>query len=259
VSPASRLRTRVWRASLPTKGIPLQLPPLAEGRILRRYQRFLADVELAGCGLVTAHVPNTGSMATCWAAGARVQLSHSDAPHRKLAWTLERVDMGSGWVGVHTGRTNPVVAEGIAAGRIPTLAGYRQLRREVSLAPLGQPRGRLDIGLGDGPAPDALVEVKNVTLLDDEHLRFPDAISLRGRKHLDLLLAAVREGRRGVVLFAANRPEGSRFGPAWTIDPGYAERLVEVAAAGVEILAIRIRHTADGMEVGDAVTVELGR
>jgi sugar fermentation stimulation protein A len=196
-------------------------------------------------------------MATCWAAGASVQLSHSDDPRRKLRWTLERVDMGAGWVGVHTGRPNAVVAEGVAAGLIPWLAGYRILRREVAYSPPGLEPGRLDLGLWEGPRPDALVEVKNCTLLDGDCLRFPDAVSLRGRKHLDLLAAAVAEGRRGVMLFALNRPEGLRFAPAWAIDPGYGKRLLEVAAAGVEVLAVRLRHGVARIGVGEGVAVDL--
>lgn len=236
-------------------GIPtsLKLPPLTNGHILRRYKRFLADVELSDGVLVTAHVPNTGSMATCWAPGAPAQLSYSTNPSRKLPWTLERVDMGAGWIGVHTGRTNPAIAEGIGAGRIPSLGGYKRLKREVSFAPAGCARGRLDIGLYEGSRSDALVEIKNVTLLDGDRLRFPDAISLRARKHLDLLQAAVKQGTRGVILFALNRPEGKCFSPAWTIDRAYSERLAEVADSDVEILAVRIRHTDTGLEVaGDA-------
>jgi sugar fermentation stimulation protein A len=103
------------------------------------------------------------------------------------------------------------------------------------------------------------VEVKNVTLLDDDCLRFPDAVSERGRKHLDLLLAAVRAGLRGVILFAMNRPEGAFFAPAWSVDPAYGERLVEVSLAGVEVIAVRIRHNPQGMEVDDRLPVELSR
>jgi sugar fermentation stimulation protein A len=236
----------------------MQLPPLTGGHILRRYQRFLADVELDDGRRVTAHCPNTGSMRSCWAPGAPVQLSHSDDPARKLPWTLERVDMGGGWIGVHTGRVNGVVAEAIAAGRVGPLAGYRRLRREVAFEVPDLPRGRLDIGLYDGPGADALVEVKSVTLLDDACLRFPDAVSERARKHLDLLLAATRQGRRGVVLFALNRPEGDCFAPAAAIDPAYARRLAEVSGAGVEALALRIRHDEQHMELlGDPLPVRL--
>jgi sugar fermentation stimulation protein A len=230
---------------------------LTTGRILRRYQRFLADVELSDGRLVTAHCPNTGSMRTCWEPGAAVQLSYSDNPRRKLAWTLERVDMGAGWVGVHTSRVNAVVAEGIAEGRIPPLAGYGQLRREPNLALPGLPRGRLDIGLSQGSAPDALVEVKNVTLWDGSCLRFPDAPTERGRKHLELLLAAHRQGWRSVILFALNRPEGQCFAPAEDIDPGYARRLLQVVQAGVEALAVRIRHDAQHLTVGEVISLRL--
>ncbi len=196
-------------------------------------------------------------MATCWTPGAPVQLSHSDDPRRKLSWTLERVDMGAGWVGVHTGRPNAVLAEGIAAGRIAALAGYLAVRREVVFAPPGCEPGRLDLGLSEGPAPDALVEIKNCTLLDGDCLRFPDAVTLRGRKHLDLLAAAVADGRRGVMLFAMNRPEGRRFAPAWALDPAYGRRLAQVAALGVEVLAVRLRHNADALEVGQVIPVDL--
>jgi len=241
------------------RDLKLLLPTLIDGRMLRRYKRFLADVEFADGSLVTAHVPNTGSMATCWSPGVPVQLSHSDNPRRKLAWTLERVDMGAGWVGVHTGRTNAVIAEGITEGRIATLAGYRELRREVEFAPAGHPKGRLDIALTEGPAQDVLLEVKNVTLLDGSYLRFPDAVSERGRKHLGLLQAAVEQGFRGIMLYAVNRPEGERFAPAWSIDSAYAECLAAVAKAGVGVLAVRIGHTKTCLKVAGQLPVDLTR
>ena len=235
----------------------MQLPPLTPGRILRRYKRFLTDVVLEDGRQVIAHCPNTGSMRTCWEPGARVELSHSSDPRRKLAWTLERVDMGQGWIGVHTGRTNAVIAEAIEQGRIPALAGYRTLRREVPFQESGLPRGRLDLRLQDGPGPDALVEVKNVTLLDGELLRFPDAVTERGRKHLQLLAAACRQGLRGVILYALNRPEGAGFAPAADVDPDYARCLRQVAAAGVEVIAVRIAHGPRGMWVAGMVVVDL--
>lgn len=243
----------------------MRLPPLTGGVILRRYKRFLADVVLGDGTSVTAHCPNTGTMATCWHPGAPVQLSRSDNPARKLPWTLERIDMGGGWIGVHTGRTNAVMAEGIQTGRIAPLAGYAHPRREVVFRPEGLPGGRLDILLSGGAEVEAsgsglrqgLVEVKNVTLLDGDRIRFPDAVSERGRRHLDLLAAAVRQGLRGVILFAVNRPEGQVFTPAWSVDPAYGVRLREVVALGVEVLAVRIRHTADELWADGPVPVDL--
>ena len=155
------------------------------------FRKPFIEVELANGEMVTAHCPNTGSMRSCWEPEAPEELSHSSDPKRKLAWTMERVEMGGGWVGVHTGRTNAVMAEAIAEGRIPSLAGYGQLRREVVFELAGHRRSRLDLQLLDGPRADALVEVKNVSLFDDELVRFPDAVTERGRKHLDLLAAAL--------------------------------------------------------------------
>ncbi len=233
------------------------LPPLTPGRITRRYKRFLADVELADGSLVTAHCPNTGSMTGCWQPGAKVELSRSDKPGRKLNWTLERVDMGGGWIGVNTLRTNGVIAEALEAGSIPQLADYRKLRREVPFQGEDGISARFDVLLQEGVRPDAFVEVKNVTLLDNDRVRFPDAVTERGRKHLDLLLQAVNKGWRGVVLFAVNRPEGCCLSPADTIDPAYAKRLREVVAQGVEVLAVRIEHTRDGLRAGGPVPVDL--
>lgn len=234
------------------------LPPLVDGFILRRYQRFLADVELADDLRITAHVPNTGRMTGCWEPGAPVQLSHKEDPRRRLAWTLERVDMGQGWIGVHTGRPNAVIAEAIGAGQIPSLAGYSLVRREITYAPAGGASGRLDLGLFQGRTSPTLVEIKNVTLLIGESLQFPDAVSERGLKHLELLQNALGEGYRAVILFAINRPEGLGFTPARSVDPRYADRLREAVEAGVEPLAIRLRHTREGIEVGEALPVALG-
>jgi sugar fermentation stimulation protein A len=236
----------------------MRLPPLTDGLMLRRYKRFLADVRLADGAVVTAHCPNTGSMKGCWSPDAPVQLSRADNPRRKLAWTLERVDMGRGWVGVNTGRVNAVMAEALEQGGIAELAGYARVRTEVTCSRPGHPRSRLDLRLEQGAAPPAWIEVKNVTLLDGHRLRFPDAVSARGLKHLELLAALAAQGDRAVMLFALNRPEGVCFSPARDIDPAYAQALIRVEALGVEVLARRIEHTAEGMVCAEAVPVDLG-
>jgi sugar fermentation stimulation protein A len=235
------------------------LPPLRRGLIINRYKRFLADVELEDGSVMTVHCPNTGSMRGCWQPGAVVEISDSGNPRRKLPWTLERVDMGQGWIGVNTARTNTVVTEAISEGRVPALDGYASVRREVGTAVEGHPSSRIDLLLSSGNRADAWVEVKNVTLLDGERVCFPDAVSVRAKKHLDVLVAMVRRGERGVILFAVNRPEGRAFSPAGEIDPAYARRLEEVMAAGVEAYALRLRHTVDGIVGGELLPVEIGR
>jgi sugar fermentation stimulation protein A len=235
----------------------MKLPPLFKGYIQKRYKRFLADVVLDDGRHITAHCPNTGSMQGCWQAGAPVQVSHSDNPKRKLAWTLERVDMGQGWIGIHTGRTNPVVEEAVNNGMINSLQGYQKIRREATYAPEGFERARFDLLLSQGERADAWVEVKNVTLWQEDALSFPDAVTERGRKHLLLLKQACREGYRGVMVYALNRPEGGCFRPADEIDPAYAETLRQVVNQGVELIAVRIEHTAESMRITREVPVHL--
>ena len=235
----------------------MKLPPLTRGLILRRYKRFLADVELPSGELITAHCPNTGSMTGCWEPGAPVELTFSDNPKRKLAWTLERVDMGSGWVGVNTGRTNEVMHWLVSRGHVPDLSGYSAVKREpVYLAP-GFPRSRFDMQLTAPGRRDCFVEVKNTTFYTDGAIRFPDAVTDRGRKHLLLLQHAVAQGHRGVILFAVNRPEGDHFSPARQIDPDYTDTLKSVMADGVEAMAVRIRHTPKGMRMGGLLPIHL--
>ena len=236
----------------------MQLPTLVDGIILRRYKRFLADIELTDGRQVTAHCPNTGSMRTCWQPGAPVQLSHSDNPRRKLAWTLERVDMGQGWIGVHTGRTNQVIGEGLRQGAIEALAGYGRVRSEVVCPNRDLPRTRFDFLLTEGTGPDIWIEVKNVTLYEGGCLRFPDAVTERGRKHLEVLAQLTRQGHRAVMIYALNRPEGMCFSPADEIDPTYGMILRQVVQdPGVEVLALRIHHTNQTMEVAESVEVVL--
>jgi sugar fermentation stimulation protein A len=234
-----------------------RLPPLTDGTMIRRYKRFLADVQLPDGRVVTAHCPNTGSMDTCWEPGAPVQLSRSENPKRKLAWTLERIDMGRGWIGVNTGRVNHIVASAIDAGYVPQLDGYPKIRREPAFSVPRFPASRFDMLLQGGPRRDAYVEVKNTTLLRDESISFPDAVTERGRKHLELLAEAVKLGCRGVIVFALNRPEGSFFEPAWHIDPAYGATLERVFEQGVEIVALRLRHLSDGVSTAGSVHLSM--
>jgi sugar fermentation stimulation protein A len=166
--------------------------------------------------------------------------------------------MGQGWVGVHTGRTNPVIEEAVRAGQIDGLNGYHSIRREVNFRSSSAERARFDLHLAEGDKPDAWVEVKNVTLWQGDALRFPDAVTTRGRKHLELLGEACKQGYRGVMVYALNRPEGERFKPADDIDPEYAETLRRVVHdAGVEVLALRILHGITEMQLEGAVDVIL--
>ncbi|HKJ89041.1 MAG TPA: DNA/RNA nuclease SfsA [Gammaproteobacteria bacterium] len=229
--------------------------PLLEGTLIRRYKRFLADVELPDGAVVTAHCANSGSMATCKEPGRPVMLLPADSPKRKLKFTWELYHCGDGWVGVNTHRPNALVAEAIAAGDVPELAGYAGMRREVKYGR----NSRIDILLEDPERGPCHVEVKNCTLLAPDGLvRFPDAVTERGRKHLDELMELSANGGRAVMFFLVNRPDGAGFGPADHIDPAYGKRLREAAEAGVELLAYRTRATPEGIDLAGPEPIDLG-
>jgi len=233
----------------------MQLPELVNGRILNRYKRFLADVVLENGEQITVHCPNTGSMRSCWQENAPVQLSVSDDPKRKYRHTLERVDMGAGWVGVNTMRVNPVVCEGIEAGRVESLNGYATLKTEPRFDADGHPGSRFDAVLLDADDnPRVYVEIKNSTLFEDGMIRFPDAVTERGRKHLQLLEIAVDRGHRAAIVFAVNRPEGEWFEAASAIDPAYADTLEAVCENGVEAIVVRLVHDEQSIRVGGSNT-----
>jgi len=212
----------------------MQLPqPLLAGRLLRRYQRFFADVELADGRVVIAHTPNTGSMQQCAVVGARVLLSASANPKRKLAFTWELVEVDGGWADVNTQRANRVVEEALRSGEIGMFAGCT-VRAEY---PWGE--SRFDFLLERG-GERTLFEVKNVTLCCGTTVAcFPDAVTARGQKHLRELLRAKGEGWRAAVLFLVQRGAAEAFTPADAIDPEYGRLLRAAVAGGVEVLAYR--------------------
>ncbi len=230
--------------------------PLHHGVLLRRYKRFLADVRLDDGRELTVHCPNSGSMQGIAIAGAPVIVSDSGNPKRKLRMTLERVRPGRAWVGVNTMLPNHIVREAITRGRIDELRGYASVRPEVVL----EKGTRIDLRLGGGtrtgPA-TCWVEVKNVTLRIGRGARFPDAVTERGRKHLEALLRAVRRGERGVLVFVVNRGDCDHVAPADDIDAAYGEALRRAADGGVEILARRARMRADRTWLGESLPVRL--
>lgn len=210
--------------------------PLIAGRLIRRYKRFLADVVLDDGRHVIAHCPNTGSMLGCKAQGLRVWLSPADKPGRRLKWTWELVETGTGaLVGIHTGRSNALVAEAIHAGWVEGLADYDSLRREVA-HPSG---GRTDLLLASRHRPPCWVEVKNVTAAArGREALFPDAVSARATRHLNHLVDSVEAGDRAVLCFCVQREDIDRVVPARAIDPAYTRALARAVDAGVEVLAL---------------------
>jgi sugar fermentation stimulation protein A len=227
--------------------------PLHRGILLRRYKRFLADVRLEDGRELTVHCPNSGSMLGIAREGAPVIVSDSGNPKRKLRMTLERVRPGRAWVGVNTMLPNHLAREALEGGRISELAGYPDVRAEVVL----EKGTRIDVHLSGGDRPPCWVEVKNATLREGRAALFPDAVTERGRKHLEALLHVVARGERGALLFVVNRGDCDHVAPADVIDPAYGEALRRAAAGGVEILARRARMRGDRTWLAESVPVQL--
>jgi sugar fermentation stimulation protein A len=215
----------------------LRLPePLFEGKFIARYKRFFVDVVLPENEVVTAHCPNSGSMMGLLQPGSATLLSASSNPKRKLPFTWELVKVKDAWVGVNTISPNRLIHEALQNGAIPELAEYGEIKKEV----LWAPGCRFDFMLSDGNR-RCFVEVKNVTLAQENVARFPDAVTARGTKHLNHLMEVVRRGHRAVMLYLVNRSDCDQFQPAADIDSVYAETLREALDQGVEMLVYRTR------------------
>jgi sugar fermentation stimulation protein A len=212
---------------------------LVQGVLIQRYKRFLADVRLEDGRIVTAHCTNTGTMKTCWEPGDRVLLEPAANLERKLKFTWLACERGPGaWIGVDTGLPNRVVAEAARRDVLPGLPGLHSVRTEVKY---GAENSRIDVLASDAEGRKVFIEVKNATLKDGEWVRFPDAVTERGTKHLRELQAMVREGHRAAIAFFVHRPDVSVFDAARGIDPAYAVELDRAAAAGVAVLPLAVR------------------
>lgn len=210
---------------------------LIQGRILKRYKRFLADIELEDGGVVVAHCTNTGTMRSCWEPGDEVLLEPSSNPLRKLKFTWLACRRGEVWVGVDTGIPNKVVAEAARRDRLPGLSGLHDVRTEVRY---GSERSRIDVLARDREDRMIYLEVKNSTLKVGEQACFPDAVTERGAKHLRELRGMVREGHRAAIVFFINRGDVRSFDAAREIDPGYAMELERAVKDGVELLPLGV-------------------
>jgi sugar fermentation stimulation protein A len=225
---------------------------LVEGRLIRRYKRFLADIQLPG-EVITAACPNTGSLLGCCDPGSRVWLSESASATRKYRHTWELVEVGSVMVGINTGLPNALVAEAIAGGAIRELSGYRTLRREVGY---GEERSRVDLVLQSPRRKACYVEVKNVTAAASQGVAlFPDCVSERGARHLRELMRLKASGLRPVQLYCVQRGDVNEVRPADAIDPEYGRTLREALAAGVEVLAYRARVTPSEIRLEERIPV----
>ncbi|MDY4377421.1 DNA/RNA nuclease SfsA [Pectobacterium brasiliense] len=220
-------------------------PRLQPARLIKRYKRFLADVVTPEGETLTLHCANTGAMTGCATPGDTVWYSTSDNPKRKYAqsWELTETQQNH-WICVNTLRANTLLYEALLENRIEELAGYPDVKTEVKY---GTENSRVDLLLQAPDRIDCYIEVKSVTLLQHECGYFPDAVTLRGQKHLRELQQMVANGKRAVLFFAVLHSGIQQVSPAQHIDPRYAELFTEAQRAGVEILCYGSTLCPDGI------------
>ncbi len=230
----------------------LKWPRLVHGTLLKRYQRFKADVRLRNGHLVTAHCPNSGSMLTCSEPGRPVYLSRHNNPRRQLKYTWEMIEMPSSLVGTNTLVPNRLVKASIANGNIKALSGYEEIRTEVRY---GQ-NSRIDLLLEKG-AERCFVEIENSTLIEDGIAYFPDAVTSRGLKHLVELQHQVSDGDRCVMFYLVQRMDAKRFRPAHHIDPAYGRELRRAVGRGVEVFVYDVFINLEGVSLNRPLPYDL--
>ncbi len=208
---------------------------LISGRLIRRYKRFLADILLQDGSEVVAHCTNSGSMNSCLEANAPVFLSLSENPKRKTRYTWEMIFINEGWVGVNTMMPNKLAYRWVSEGAIEKLTGYSKVTPEVKFG-----NSRFDL-LAEKEDEKCFIEVKNVTMKAGNLALFPDAVTTRGRKHLDTLVEVKQQGMRAVMLYVVQRMDVDMFAPAMEIDPEYGRALVNAHRHGVEIIVVQAR------------------
>lgn len=230
-------------------------PALQPATLVQRYKRFLADVVTPEGVALTLHCPNTGAMTGCATPGDTVWYSTSPNIKRKYPHTWEITQTAGGeYICVNTLRANQLVKEAISLDLIPELRGYNSLKTEVKY---GAENSRIDFLLQAEDQPECYIEVKSVTLADRDNGYFPDAVTLRGQKHLRELISVAAAGKRAVLLFAVLHSAIGRFSPARHIDLKYAQLLNEAQKQGVEVLAYKAELSADNMTLRSSLPIVL--
>ena len=224
---------------------------LVHGTLIKRYKRFLADVKLDDGTEVVAHCTNSGSMKSCLENGAEVYLSPMDDLKRKTKFTWEMIKINGDWVGINTGNPNKLAFEAISAGKIPGLEGYTTVKREVKFGD-----SRFDV-FAENEHEKCFIEVKNVTLKEGNYALFPDAITIRGQKHLKTLMEVKKQGMRAVMLYIIQRSDVEFFAPAREIDAAYSETLKKALDVGVEVIPVMAKVTPEAIELGEILPFKI--
>lgn len=224
---------------------------LIKGKLIKRYKRFLADIELENGNIVVAHCTNSGTMKSCLETGADVYLCPADNPNRRTKYTWEMIKINNKWVGINTFNPNKIAYNALKNGTIEGLTGFTEVTREVKWG-----NSRFDL-MARNKHETCFVEVKNVSMKDGKYAKFPDAVTSRGRKHLTTLIEVKRQGIRAVMLYVVQRTDVEKFTIASEIDPEYANTLQNAIENGVEVFVVQTEVKPDSIEIIGQMPFEL--
>jgi sugar fermentation stimulation protein A len=219
-------------------------PPLLAGKLVSRYKRFFADIELASGEVITAHCANTGPMTSVSTIGSAVYVSQNSDPKRKLKYSWEIIEVDQTWVGINTSLPNKVIGKMLDRHLIPELEPYHRFKPEVAY---GVEKSRIDFLLSNDSV-QTYLEIKNTTWHQNQIALFPDTVTTRGQKHLRELISIMGEHTKAALIYFINRSDCDTFAAGIEADPEYGRLLQVAIAAGVKILPCRFKVTPEGVE-----------
>ncbi len=236
------------------KLLQIQVSADLKGLFIRRYKRFFADIKVSDGSELTVHCPNPGSMRDLLRESAPVWCTTSKNPKRKLKHTLEMIEIGNVWVGLHTIRANQIAKCILEKNFLESLSDYPEIKSEVRVGE----NSRLDFVLSGNfvDLRTTYVEVKSVTMSSRNKALFPDSVTRRGKKHAELLSDLSRKGNRAVLMFIIQRSDCDVFSIADDIDPNYGKSLRKAIDNGVEVFAIRTHVTPSAIRIDSPIQVE---
>ncbi|PSF32266.1 DNA/RNA nuclease SfsA [Aphanothece hegewaldii CCALA 016] len=222
-------------------------PPLITGRLIKRYKRFFADIELETGEIITAHCPNTGPMTGVSTLFSLVQVSQQNNPKRKLKYTWETIQVNQTWVGINTALPNKIIKIMLEKRLLSNCLGeYDYIYSEVAYGK--EKKSRIDFLLtSDNPLVKPIyIEIKNTTLTDGKVAVFPDTVTTRGQKHLQELMDLVPNAQP-IMLYFINRSDCRQFAPGDLTDSFYSQLFREAITKGVQVLPCRFEVAPQGI------------
>ena len=223
---------------------------LIGGKLVRRYRRFLVDVQLDSGPIVTAHCPNSGTMVGCSEPGNTVLLSESKDPHRRNAYTWEIIKMNGTWIGINVSTPRKIIAESLRNKQIPPLEQYNELLLDAEYG-----RGNKVDVMMHGNEQNVFINVHHVAWAENGVAKFPETPNARARKGLKDLAEIAAQGHRAIAFFFIQREDCEYFSDAVDIDPEFGNLFKEAVKSGVEIMAYKAHVSPSEISLGIPIQV----